>query len=77
MLRKASPYRAIAEAIGRQVGVPAKSLTKTEAETHFGPLAVWVAGDGPASSEWTRATLGWRPTQVGIVHDIERADYSA
>jgi nucleoside-diphosphate-sugar epimerase len=70
------PYRAIAEAIGRQVGVPAKSLTKGEAETQFGPLAVWVGGDGPASSEWTRATLGWQPTQVGIVNDIERPDYS-
>ncbi len=57
--------------------VPAKSLTKEEAKTHFGSLAIWVAGDGQASSEWTRATLGWQPMQIGIVHDIERPNYSA
>lgn len=69
-------YREIAEAIGRQLGVPTKSLTPEEAEVHFGPLATWVANNGPASSEWTRRTLGWTPEQVGIVADIEHADYS-
>ena len=70
------PYRQIAEAIGRQLGVPAKSLTPEEAEAHFGPLATWVGNNGPASSEWTRTTLGWTPEQIGIVADIERPDYS-
>ena len=69
-------YREIAEAIGRQLGLPAKSLTPEEADVHFGQLATWVANNGPASSEWTRKTLGWTPEQVGIVADIERADYS-
>ena len=71
------PFRAIAEAIGRQLGVPAKSLTADEAEKHFGGLAMWVAGNGPASSEWTKATLGWQPREAGLVADIERPDYSA
>jgi len=70
------PYREIAEAIGRQLGLPAKSLTPEEAEAHFGPLATWVANSGPASNEWTRKTLGWTPEQVGIVADIERPNYS-
>ncbi len=70
------PYREIAEAIGRQLGLPAKSLTPEEAEAHFGPLATWVANNGPASNEWTRKTLGWTPEQVGIVADIERPGYS-
>ena len=69
------PFRAIAEAIGRQLGLPARSLTQEEAETHFGPLAMWVGNNGPASSEWTAKTLGWAPEQVGIVADIERPDY--
>jgi nucleoside-diphosphate-sugar epimerase len=69
------PFRLIAEAIGRQVGVPAKSLTPEEAETHFGALAVWVAGSGPASSERTRAVLGWEPREIGIISDIDRPDY--
>ena len=70
------PYRNIAEAIGRQLGLPSKSLTPDEAEAHFGPLATWVGNSGPASNAWTKATLGWTPEQVGIVDDIERPDYS-
>ena len=70
------PYREIAEAIGRQLGIPAKSLTPKEAEAHFGPLAVWIGNNGPASNEWTAKTLRWEPEQVGIVADIERANYS-
>ncbi|MGI4802978.1 MAG: SDR family oxidoreductase [Janthinobacterium lividum] len=70
------PYKEIAQAIGRQLGLPAKSLTQEEAETHFGPLAMWVANNGAVSTEWTRKTLGWMPEQVGIVADIERPDYS-
>ena len=69
------PFRLIAEAIGRQVGVPATSLTPEAAGTHFGGLAMWVAGNGPASSERTRAILGWEPREVGIVSDIDRPDY--
>ena len=69
------PFRLIAEAIGRQVGVPAASLTPEEAEAHFGPLAMWVGGTGPAVSEWTRATLGWEPREVGLIADIDRPDY--
>ena len=70
------PYREIAEAIGRQLGLPAKSLTPEEAEAHFGPLATWVGNNGPASNDWTRKALNWTPEQVGIVADIERSDYS-
>ena len=69
------PYREIAEAIGRQTGLPAKSLTPDEAEAHFGPLALWVGNDGPASNDWTVETLGWRPEHPGIVADIEQPDY--
>lgn len=70
------PFRSIAEAIGRQAGVPAQSLTPEEAEAHFGGLAMWVAGNGPASSARTRAILGWEPREPGIISDIERPDYS-
>ena len=71
------PFRRIAEAIGRQVGVPATSMTMEQAEAHFGPLAMWVAGNGPASSATTRALLGWEPQQPGLLADIGRQDYSA
>ena len=69
------PYRLMTEAIGRQSGLPVRSLTPDEAAAHFGPLAVFVAGNGPASSERTRAALGWTPTEPGLLADIDRPDY--
>ncbi|PYE85866.1 SDR family oxidoreductase [Pseudoroseicyclus aestuarii] len=69
------PFRDIADAIGRQLGLPAVSLTPEEAEAHFGPLAIWVANHGPASNAWTRETLGWHPEQPGIVEDVEQPGY--
>lgn len=69
------PFRDIAEAIGRQLGLPSIALAPEDAQAHFGPLAVWVANDGPASNDWTRETLGWQPEQPGIVADIETSDY--
>ena len=69
------PFKLIAEAIGRQVGVPAKSLTSAEAETHFGGLAVWVMGGGPVSTQKTRELLGWEPKEIGLIADIDRPEY--
>ena len=69
------PFRSIAEAIGRQVGVPARSLAGDEAAAHFGGLAKWAAGNGPASAEWTRTVLGWAPREIGLIADIDRPDY--
>ena len=68
-------FREIAEAIGRQLALPARSITPEAAEGHFGGLAMFAAGNGPASSRWTRDTLGWRPHEPGIVADVERPDY--
>lgn len=70
------PYREIAAAIGRQLGLPTVALPPEQAEAHFGPLATWVANDGPASSAWTRAVLGWAPREAGLVADIGQPDYS-
>ena len=69
------PFKLIAEAIGRQVGVPAKSLTSEEAKTHFGGLAVWAMGGGPVSTQKTREILGWEPREIGLIADIDRPDY--
>ena len=71
------PFREIAEAIGRQVGVPTRSLSAEEADAHFGGLARWVAGSGPASAAWTRSVLGWEPREIGLIPDIDRPEYHA
>ena len=72
---KGLPFRSIAEAIGRQAGVPTRSLTPDEAAAHFGGLAKWAAGNGPASAKWTSTILRWEPTEIGLVADIDRPDY--
>ena len=69
------PVKQMAQAIGRQLGLPARSLTNEEAGAHFGPLAMWVAGNGPASSERTRERLGWKPVEADLIADIDHPDY--
>ena len=69
------PVRRVAEAIGRQLNLPTRSLSAKQAEDHFGALARWVAGSAPASSEQTRAELGWEPEQLGLIADIDRPEY--
>lgn len=69
------PFRSMAEAIGRQLGVPAKSITSEEAEAHFGGLAIWVTGSGSVSSERTKKILGWEPREIDLIADIDRPEY--
>jgi nucleoside-diphosphate-sugar epimerase len=64
--------REIAEAIGRHLNVPAKSLPPTD----FGPpLSVLLGIDMPASSALTQALLGWKPTHPGLIEDIGQGHY--
>ena len=69
------PFRQIAESIGEQLSVPIKSISAAEAAGHFGSLAVWIAGNGPASSARTRARLEWVPKEPGLISDINRPEY--
>lgn len=65
------PMRAIAEALGRRLGLPAASIPPEEAAAHFGWLAMFAMLDLPASSAVTRERLGWRPTGPGLLADLE------
>lgn len=66
--------RAIAEAIGRGLGVPVVSLAREQADAHFGWLAFFAAMDAPASSALTTERIGWRPLQrAGLIDDIDHA----
>jgi nucleoside-diphosphate-sugar epimerase len=68
-------FREIAQAIGRRVHVPVASKSPEEAAAHFGWLAHFAAMDAPASSERTRKQLGWQPKQVGLIADLDAAQY--
>jgi len=68
-------FRDIAEAIGRQLKLPAVSLTAEEASGHFGLLAPLVSLDNPTSSALTRERFGWVPAHPGLIADIENGHY--
>lgn len=66
------PMRAIAETIGRRLGLPVRAIAPEAAAAHFGWLAMFAGADAPASSALTRERLGWTPTGPGLLADLER-----
>lgn len=69
------PYLQIAEAIGRHFQIPVVSISKEEAGKHFGAVAMFIGGNGPASNERTRERLGWTPQQPTLLEDISQPQY--
>ena len=69
------PARAIAEVIGRHLGLPVVAVARDDAAEHFGWLAGVLAIDGPASSTVTRALLDWQPSHPGLIEDLEKGHY--
>ena len=69
------PIRAIAEVIGRHLGIPVTAISPEDAAGHFGWLAGFLAMDVPASSALTCELLGWQPVQPGLIDDLEKGHY--
>jgi nucleoside-diphosphate-sugar epimerase len=69
------PFREIAGAIGRHLGVPAASIPAPEAAGYFGFLAMFASLDSPASSALTRELLGWQPEHPGLLDDLDQGHY--
>ncbi len=69
------PFREIAEAIGRHLGIPAASVSPADAVEHFGHLGHFVALDSPATAAVTRQLLGWEPTGPSLLEDLGQDHY--
>ena len=69
------PFRDIAAVIGRRLGLPVVGKSPEQAAEHFGWFARFAAIDALASSERTRAELGWTPTQPGLLADLDQPYY--
>jgi len=69
--------RAIAETIGKRLGLPVKSISLEEAPEYFGWLAAFAGRDGAASSQQTQQRLGWRPTGRGLLEDLADLELAA
>ncbi|MCX3058240.1 SDR family oxidoreductase [Streptomyces beihaiensis] len=67
--------RDIAEVIGRHLGLEVASVPPEEAGGHFGWLAGVLAADQPASSVLSQELTGWRPTQPGLLDDLDKGHY--
>lgn len=69
------PFKRIAEVIGRRLNIPVVSKSPEEAAEHFTWFTQFASLDDPASSEQTRSLLGWEPSQIGLIFDIDRQSY--
>ena len=69
------PLREIAEALGRGLKLPVKSISMEEAGAHFGFLSMFAGRDVPASSAITRRELGWSPSGPGMIEDLNDMKY--
>jgi nucleoside-diphosphate-sugar epimerase len=64
------PFRQIATAIGQELQIPVVSKDGQDAEAHFGWFKHFAAIDCAASSDQTRKSLGWEPSQPGLFDDL-------
>jgi hypothetical protein len=69
------PFRDIAHVIGRHLNIPVVSKTHEEAADHFGWFAHFAQIDNRASSQKTREQLGWMPSQIPLIADLEQGHY--
>lgn len=73
----AIPFRDVAEAVASRLGLPAVSIPDDALMTpgYFGFLANIATQSYPASNLITRRTLGWEPTQPGLLADLGNGHY--
>lgn len=69
------PTRAIAAVIGKHLDVPVVSKSQEQASQHFGWMGLFFGMGVVASSELTQQRLGWKPTQPGLISDLDDGRY--
>ncbi|MFE6664284.1 SDR family oxidoreductase [Streptomyces sp. NPDC057697] len=69
--------KAIAETIGRSLGLPVDSVAPQDAEAHFGVVGRFFASTMTASSSETRRLLSWTPTGPSLLADIDAGAYTS
>ncbi|HEY4200353.1 MAG TPA: SDR family oxidoreductase [Devosiaceae bacterium] len=69
--------RDIAEVIATGLGLPAVSVSRDEAEAHFGWFAMFASANITGSSSATRKHLGWAPQGPSLLADLKAMNYAA
>ena len=69
------PMRDIAAVIGRRLNLPVVAKSAEEAADHFGWMARFAGMDLAASGALTQQRLGWQPSQISLLADLEQGSY--
>ena len=69
------PFLDIAEAMGRGLGIPTRSVDPADAVEHFGFLGLFAGLDSPVRATVTRDLLGWEATGPSLLEDLEKDYY--
>ena len=72
--KRACCFREVAGVIGRRLDVPVVGIASEDAPGHFGWFAQFAGRGSMASSEKTRAALGWQPRKPGLIADLDRGE---
>lgn len=62
----------IAELIGKKLNLPVTSLSGEDAIKHFEWMSGFIGFDSPATSFKTQEQLGWKPTHIGLLEDMQQ-----
>jgi nucleoside-diphosphate-sugar epimerase len=68
-------FRDLATVIGQHLHVPVVSKSEAEAADYFGWMVRFAGLDMAASSALTQQRMGWQPTHLGLLEDLEQGDY--
>jgi nucleoside-diphosphate-sugar epimerase len=68
------PVREIAEVIGRELGIATVSIPAAETAEHFKGFP-FITMDITMPNAATRELLGWEPTHLGLIADLEEGHY--
>lgn len=69
------PISDIAAVFARHLDLPLVAISVEEAAEHFTWLSGFLGLDSPASSTVTRELMGWQPTHIGLIDDLDQGHY--
>ncbi len=65
------PVKNIAEIIGKKLKLPVVSVSDESIARHFEWMSRFIGIDSPATAFQTQRLLGWQPTEINLLQDIE------
>jgi Nucleoside-diphosphate-sugar epimerases len=68
---KGIPVKNIAELIGKKLDLPVVSVSNENIAQHFEWMSGFIGFDSPATALQTQQQLGWQPTEIKLLQDID------